>query len=599
MTTVYQPPVQDIRFVLDLLGAQNQLQQLPAFTDIDDDLIDQIISEAGRFAQNILFPLNAIGDRQGAKFDNGEVKTPEGFASAYRQFQEAGWPSLSFDPAYGGQGLPQALNIIVFELLGAANHAWTMYPALLSGAYLCLHQFASEDIKKTWLPKLVSGESLPTMCLTEAHAGSDLGLLRTRAVPSDDGSYQITGNKIFISGGEQDLTENIIHLVLARLPDAPEGSRGISLFLVPKYLPNEGGKAIKNQVICTGIEEKMGINGSATCSLSFEDAKGWLIGEPNRGLAAMFVMMNSARLLVGVQGIGTAETAWQSSLAYAQERLQMRAPVRPPKHNNEAADPIIYHPAMQRLLMNQKASLEGMRMLTYWAALHLDRQKDDPNPQHQKESGQFLALLTPVIKTLSTEQSFLGASDALQIYGGHGFITETGIDQYMRDSRIALIYEGTNEIQAIDLLLRKVLPDQGEVLRQFIDTVRQTCTACPDTYHRHAQLLMALCDSLISLVENINKQAVHDVQLPYRIASEFLRLVGHMALAWLWLKAAIFSTEKHKENPSFYQGKIDTAAYYFSYLFPQTLQAQEIIKNTIEASETSESSTLLAHNINF
>ena len=580
----YQPPLKDIRFVLsDLLDASSHLSSLPPFAEVDDDLTMQVAEEAGRFASEVLFPLNAVGDREGCHYENGLVKTPTGFPEAYRQFQEAGWPALACDPNFGGQGLPNTLNSVLYEMLSSANHAWTMYPGLLHGAYACLHKHASDELKQRYLPRIVSGQWLATMCLTESQAGSDLGLLRTRAVPQDDGSVRITGSKIFISGGEQDMTENIVHLVLARLPDAPAGSKGISLFLVPKFLPEGEGLGQLNGVACTGIEHKMGIHGSATTSLQFDDAVGWIVGEPNRGLAAMFVMMNAARLAVGIQGLGSAETAYQNSLAYAQERLQMRAADRPAQRRTEPADPIIMHPPMQRLLMTQRAYVEGFRMLAYYSALALDASEHHPDEQVRSDKDAELSLLTPIIKSMMTDQGFYGSSQALQIYGGHGFITETGIEQYLRDSRIAMIYEGTNEIQAVDLLLRKILSDGGKRLEQFLSQIDATVEEETDgPRHVRALILAELIGNLRRRVADIAQATQANPPLPHQVAPEMLRLTGHCALAWLWLRAERMAEEKFHQDPVFYQAKQDTCRYYYNFVLPETAQLLQVIDNALE-----------------
>lgn len=592
----YQPPLKDIRFVLsDLLDAPGALSQLPPFAEVDDELTMQVAEEAGRFASEVLFPLNAVGDREGCRYENGEVKTPPGFADAYRQFQEAGWPALACDPDFGGQGLPNTLNSVLYEMLSSSNHAWTMYPGLLHGAYACLHKHAAEELKQRYLPRIVSGEWLATMCLTESHAGSDLGLLRTRAVPRDDGTVRITGSKIFISGGEQDMTENIVHLVLARLPDAPAGSKGISLFLVPKYLPDGDALGRRNAVTCTGIEHKMGIHGSATSSLQFDEAVGWLVGEPNRGLAAMFVMMNAARLAIGIQGLGSAETAYQNSLAYAQERLQMRAAVRPAQRRGEPADPIIMHPAMQRLLMNQRAYVEGFRMLAYHSALALDAAEHHPDERMRADMDAQLALLTPIIKSMMTDQGFYGSSQALQVYGGHGFITETGIEQYLRDSRIAMIYEGTNEIQAVDLLLRKILADGGKRLEQLLAQIDATIAQENTGPMRdQAGTLAALAQDIRLRVQRIALAAPSNPELPHQIAPEMLRLVGHCVIAWLWLRAAVVAREKASQDPVFYQAKQDTAKYYYDFILPEAMQQLQIVDNTLRSAEKGEPLRLLS-----
>lgn len=582
----YQPPLKDIEYVLGkLLDASSVLQAIPAFAEIDHDLMMQVVEEAGRFASEVVAPLNANGDAQGCRFENGEVRTPDGFAEAYRQFQEAGWPALPCHPEFGGQGLPNTLNGILYEMLSASNHAWTMFPGLLHGAYSCLHQYGSDALKAQYLPKLASGEWLATMGLTEPQAGSDLGMLRTRAVMQADGSARITGNKIFISGGEQDLTDNIVHLVLARLPDAPVGSKGISLFLVPKFLPEGEGLGQRNHVTCTGIEHKMGLHGSATTSLQFDEAIGYLVGEPNRGLAAMFVMMNSARLHVGLQGLGLSDTAYQAALAYAQERLQSRAAARPASRAGEASDPIVLHPPVQRLLMNQRAYVEGGRMLAYWAALLLDTAEHHPEAAERKHAHDFLALITPVIKSMMTDQGFAGASQALQVFGGHGYIRETGIEQYLRDARIPMIYEGTNEIQAVDLLLRKVLGDGAAVLNRYLDTLDTTAqSARTSSLGAQADALARLIRDLRATSQAIAQASSQDASLAHLVATDYLRLVGHASLAWFWLRAGLCSDQAMAEDTVFHATKLNTARYYFNFIFPETRQHLQVIENAIAAS---------------
>ncbi|HJU71018.1 MAG TPA: acyl-CoA dehydrogenase family protein [Paucimonas sp.] len=571
----YTPPLKDMQFVMaDLLEAPAVFNAMPAFAYVDAELIRQVSEQAGRFASGILFPLNATGDRIGCIHENGAVRTPPGFADAYRQFCSAGWPALACAPEHGGQGLPHVLNCGLFEMLSAANHGWTMYAGLLHGAYTCLARHAGKELKARYLSQLVSGEWLATMCLTEPHAGSDLGLLRSKALPVEDGSFRITGNKIFISGGDQDMTSNIVHLVLARLPDAPAGSRGISLFLAPKFLPD----GARNAISCTGIEHKMGIHGSATCAMQFDGATGWLVGEAHRGLNAMFVMMNAARLHVGLQGLGIAETAYQNALAYARERVQMKAINRPVERRHEAADPIAMHPAVQRLLMTQRACVEGGRMLAYWAGLQLDIAEHHPDAGIRRDAHEQVGLITPIVKAMLTEQGFLGASQALQVFGGHGFICETGIEQYVRDARVTMIYEGTNEIQAIDLLMRKVLGDGGERLENFLAQVEQT--VLPEQVGElaeHAGALAALVQGIRRVVPAIAAAGVDDPQAPFRIAGEMLRLIGHCTLAWLWLRAARAATVRLTRDPVFYGEKRQTACYYFGFLLPEVQQLFGVI----------------------
>ncbi|MFL9878269.1 acyl-CoA dehydrogenase [Herbaspirillum rhizosphaerae] len=587
----YHPPLRDMAFVLnDLLGAPAQLSALQAHADVDLDLMKQVLEEAGRFAAEVVAPINAGGDLEGCRFTDGEVQTPTGFANAYRQFCEAGWPALACASEYGGQGLPHLLNCALFEMLSAANHGWTMYPGLLHGAYACLSAHASDALKARYLEKIVSGEWLATMCLTEAHAGSDLGLLRTRAVKQGDDSYRLSGDKIFISGGEQDMTDNIVHLVLARLPDAPVGSKGLSLFLVPKFLPD----GTRNQVHCTGIEHKMGIRGSATCSMHFENATGWLVGVEGRGLAAMFVMMNSARLHVGAQGLGIAEAAYQRALAYAHERTQSRAPVR--TATTTAADAIVMHPAVQKLLMAQRCRIEGGRMLAYWSGLQLDLSEHDEDADQRHRHHDRLEFITPVIKAMLTDNGFQSASQALQVFGGHGYVTETGIDQYLRDARITMIYEGSNEIQAIDFLLRKALADGGRRMMDFLAMVEQDVGQIGDgEFAGQTQQLLQLTRYLAKTTHAIAAANVTTPQLPYFIAEEMLRLTGHAAMAWLWLKAARTAVQKHAADPLFYGSKRDSACYYFAFLFPETHQLCSVINACLAAGVPAIPSDLTHH----
>jgi alkylation response protein AidB-like acyl-CoA dehydrogenase len=454
----YTAPLRDMRFVMfELLQAEQELKSLPRHADLDRETIDAVLEEGARFASTVVQPLNAIGDLEGCRIDaDGNVTTPTGFREAYRQFCAAGWPALSCDPEVGGQGLPVLLNNRVYEMFNSANQAWLMYSGLSHSAYECLMVFGNEEQKRVYLPKLVSGEWSGTMCLTEAQCGTDLGLIRTRAEPLGDGAHALTGTKIFISAGEHDCSENILHLVLARLPDAPAGTRGISLFLVPKFLPDaDGAVGARNGIRAASLEHKMGIHGNATCVMNLDGARGWLIGEPHKGLAAMFVMMNSARLGVGMQSLGLAEASLQNALAYARDRVQGRAaagPARPDK----AADPLIVHPDVRRMLLTCKAYTEGGRALATWIAQLTDRMHDHPDAAARQEAGELIALLTPIVKAFITDNAFETCNLALQVLGGHGYIREWGLEQYVRDARINIIYEGTNGIQALDLLGRRL-----------------------------------------------------------------------------------------------------------------------------------------------
>ncbi|MBA4004318.1 acyl-CoA dehydrogenase family protein, partial [Delftia acidovorans] len=420
----YQPPLQDIRFVQQhWLGAEADWRRMPAHEALDQETADMVVEAAGRFCADVLAPLNGPADLQGCRLEEGRVRTPDGFPEAYAAFVEAGWPALACAPEAGGQGLPQLLDAALHEMLASANHGWTMYPGILHGAYACLHAHGDAHLRATYLPHIVSGRWLATMCLTEPQAGSDLGLLRSQARPRGDGSYSLDGSKIFISGGDQDMSENIVHLVLARLPDAPAGTRGLSLFLAPRGIPQDGGGFLPNAIHCDGIEKKMGIKGSATCAMRFEGAQAWLVGQPHQGLAAMFVMMNSARLHVGLQGLGHAEMAWQLARAYAAERRQMRAQPRPADAQGPA-DPIALQPAVQRMLADLRVWTEGMRAIAGWVAHQLDLAEQAPDAEERAQAHALASLLTPVVKSFFTERGFALASEALQVFGGYGYVHE-------------------------------------------------------------------------------------------------------------------------------------------------------------------------------
>lgn len=522
----YEPPLQDIHFILhEVLQAPAQLQALAAFSDVDADLMQQVMEEAGKFVGEVVAPLNRSGDEIGCQFAAGQVTTPAGFKEAYSAYWQGGWPALACAPEDGGQGLPAVLEAVLYEMLSAANHGWTMAPGLLHGAYECIKHHASDELKARYLGKVASGEWLATMCLTEPHAGSDLGLVRTKAVPQADGSYQLSGTKIFISGGEHDLSDNIIHLVLARLPDAPPGPKGLSLFLVPKFLPDGS----RSPVHCERIEEKMGLHGSATCVMRFDEATGWIVGVPGRGLNAMFVMMNAARLHVALQGIGLLDAAWQKADAYAKERRQMRAPGRG-KSAGEA-DLIIEHPAVRRILDTQRAWIDGGRVLAYATAVELDINKHHPDAERRAKAERWCSLVTPVLKAAWTEQAFKGSSECLQVFGGHGYVREWGIEQIVRDSRVSMIYEGTNEIQAIDLLVRKVLADGGAGLTALLESlIHYEQDSIQRTYSLGDQ-----AKTLINLTQQLVTASATNRELPYWVADDYLRAVALTLMHWAWL----------------------------------------------------------------
>jgi alkylation response protein AidB-like acyl-CoA dehydrogenase len=517
----YLPQIQDMQFVLSrVLNAPDQLKSLDVFEDLDAELVQQVLDEAGKFVGEVVAPLNRDGDEIGAHWQEGKVTMPPGFQAAYQMFWQAGWPALSADTEHGGQGLPTVLEIMLYEMLSAANHGWTMAPGLLHGAYECIKHYASPSLKETYLSKVGTGEWLATMCLTEPHAGSDLGLSRTKATPQADGRYTLNGTKIFISGGEHDLTDNIVHLVLARLPDAPPGPKGLSLFLVPKFYPNGERSAVH----CDRIEEKMGLHGSPTCVMRFEDALAEIIGEPGKGLNAMFVMMNAARLHVAMQGIGLLDAAWQKANAYAKERRQMRAPASKQRKAKSAAeaDFIIEHPAIRRILDTQRSWVDGGRVLAYQTAIELDRIKH-ADKETADRSQRWCALVTPVMKAAFTHQAFHGGSDCLQVLGGHGYVREWGIEQIVRDARVAMIYEGTNEIQAIDLLVRKIMTDGGQSLNQLLDDMKA-----------ETQIETAETTQLRKLTQNILTATQLDPSVGHRVADDYLRAMALVLLQWAW-----------------------------------------------------------------
>ena len=563
----YQPQAADVGFILfDVLNAPATLAQLPHHADnADPDLMRQVLEEAGKFVGNVVAPLNRDGDEVGVRFNNGQVTMPPGFRDAYQAFWQAGWPALSAAPEDGGQGLPAVLEMVLYEWLSAANHGWTMAPGLLHGAYECIKHHASDALQAQYLEKVATGEWLSTMCLTEPQAGSDLGLVRTKALPQDDGSYQLNGTKIFISGGEHDLTDNIVHLVLARLPDSPPGPKGLSLFLVPKFYADGSRSA----VFCERIEEKMGLHGSPTCVMRFDDAQGWLVGEVGKGLNAMFLMMNAARLHVALQGVGLLDAAWQKADSYARERRQMRAPVR--RDPSQAADLIIEHPAMQRLLDTQRAWVDAGRVLAYHTALELDVAQHHPDATRRQQANQWCALVTPVLKASWTDQAFHGSSDCLQVFGGHGYVREWGIEQIVRDSRVAMIYEGTNEIQAQDLLFRKVLPDQGQALRQVLDALHaETSTASTDMAQRTRQ---AVTD-VQTLLARVGSASGADATRLYPVAGDFLRAVTLALMAWAWYR---LDSARAADAPN------AGATAFVRWVLPELTMRVGMVRNALDA----------------
>ncbi|HEV6967535.1 acyl-CoA dehydrogenase C-terminal domain-containing protein [Roseateles sp.] len=571
----YQPPMRDMQFVMhELLNVVDELKMLPAHADIDADTINAVLEEGGKFAAEVIAPINLSGDAEGCTLDKAthEVTAPKGFKEAYKQYVEGGWPALSCDPQFGGQGLPHLVNQFFYEMLNSANQAWTMYPGLSHGAYEALHAHGTPEQQALYLPKLTSGEWTGTMCLTEPHCGTDLGLLRTKAEPQPDGTYRITGQKIFISAGEHDMAENIVHLVLARLPDAPQGSKGISLFIVPKFNVNaDGSLGSRNGIFCAGLEHKMGIHGNATAQIVLEGAVGTLVGEPNKGLAAMFVMMNAARLGVGNQSLGLTEVAYQNAVAYAKDRIQMRA-LSGPKAPDKPADPIIVHPDVRKMLLTARAFAEGGRMLQGYTVLQLDKALKSDDEDERKDAEAEVALLTPIIKAFITDNGWLATSHCMQVFGGHGFIHEWGMEQFVRDARINMIYEGTNTIQSLDLLGRKVLGNNGATLKKFGKKIAAFIEeeGTNEAMQEFVNPLADLGDKVNKLTQEIGMKAFGNPDEVGAAAVDYLRVVGHMCFAYFFAQAAKIALAKKDSGDPFYTAKLATARFYFAKLLPET-----------------------------
>ena len=573
----YSAPLDDLRFVLrDLHDYGGRVASLPGCEEATVDLLDAVLEEAARFCENELLPLNQPGDAAGCSFENGVVRTPAGFKEAYRAFREGGWTGLACNPEYGGQGLPKTLQFMVSEIICSTNLSFGVYPGLSHGAYHLLERCASDELKTSFLPNLANGTWSGTMCLTEPQCGTDLGLIRTKAEPAapvDGGAYKITGTKVFISAGEHDLTDNIVHLVLAKLPDAPPGIKGISLFIVPKFLVNgDGSLGARNGVACGGLEDKMGIKASATCVLNFDAAEGYLVGAPHSGLRAMFTMMNMARLTVGLQGLGLAETAYQSAVAYARERLQGRA-LSGPAYPDKPADPIIVHPGVRGDLMTMRALTEGARALAFWVALELDRAERHPDPQEREAAEDLVALLTPLVKAAITDIGFDVANLGVQTYGGHGYIRDNGMEQLVRDARIAQIYEGTNGIQALDLVGRKLGQDYGRPLRRFFHPVREFLEA-NQTNPQLAEFVQPLAKVFGRLQRAtlwLAQKGLSDPEEAGAAAGDYLRLFSHTAFAYLWARTAEISLGRADGlAPEFYDAKLATARFYMQRILPQS-----------------------------
>jgi alkylation response protein AidB-like acyl-CoA dehydrogenase len=566
----YKAPLGDIRFVLEDVLDVGQLAALPGYADATSDVLATVIEEAAKLCEEVLAPLNQSGDAEGCRYENGVVRTPRGFREGYDAYRAGGWPAMVAPPAYGGQGLPHIAGVVLDEMLCSANLSFSMYPLLAHGSVGALERWGDEELKQRFLPRLIDGSWTGTMCLTESHAGTDLGMIRTRAIPAGDGAYFVTGTKIFISAGEHDLTDNIIHLVLARLPDAPAGTKGISLFLVPKRLPTDEGTAgSPNGVICGSIEHKMGIKANATCVMNFENARGWLVGEPHKGMRAMFTMMNGARLGVGMQGLGLAAVSYQNAVAYARERVQGRA-AHGTASPNAVPDPIIVHPDVRRMLMTMKAYIEGMRALAYWVGMLIDIEEGHPDTTRREEAADLVALMTPVIKAFCTDVGFEITNIALQCFGGHGYIREYGMEQFVRDARIAQIYEGTNGVQAMDLLGRKVPDGNGRLVKRFVTMAERDLA---EAASRPSLRAMAdqVRDALLALVQSTGAVMARAVKDPDEIgaaAADYLRMFGLVATGWMWMRMAMVAERKTDDIVA--ASKVATARFYVTRLLPQT-----------------------------
>ena len=571
----YRAPIDDYRFLLTEVFDTAKLSSYPGYEEVTPDLLVSVVEEAGKLCEGLLFPLNMSGDAEGCTWENGVVRTPAGFKDAFRQYADGGWIGVAGDPAYGGQGLPIMMRYVVDEMVCAANLSLAMYPGLSQGAFETIHLHGSDELKSRFLPKLVTGEWTGTMCLTEAHAGTDLGMIHTRAQPLDDGSASVSGTKIFITAGEHDLAGNIIHLVLAKLPDAPAGSRGISMFLVPKFLINpDGSLGARNGVSCGSIEHKMGIKGSATCVINFDNAKGWLVGEAHKGLRAMFTMMNGARLGVGLQGLGLADASYHSAVAYARERIQGRS-LSGVKNPGGPADHIIEHADVRRGLLFMRAFTEGARALSVFCSMHLDDEFHSPDTAAREHAADLVALLTPVIKAFFTDLGFESTNIGLQTLGGHGYIREYGMEQYVRDARIGQIYEGTNHVQALDLVGRKLPEAGGRLFKRYAAVIAEEMARCQGVNELRAfvDVLSGAARQLQETTMLLAQRAMQNGDEAGAGASEYLRLFGYVAVGHMWLRTCRVCVEKQAGGGGFdaayYATKLATARFYFTRMMPQ------------------------------
>jgi alkylation response protein AidB-like acyl-CoA dehydrogenase len=580
----YTPPLRDMQFVMhEVLKVTDDFKAIPKYADADVDTMNAVLEEAGKFASEVVFPLNISGDEEGCTLDKTThaVTTPKGFKEAYAKYVEGGWPALSGDPAFGGQGLPLVLNQCFYEMLNSANQAWTMYPGLTHGAHAALHTHGTDAQKATYLHKMTSGEWTGTMCLTEPHCGTDLGLMRTKAEALPDGTYKITGNKIFISAGEHDMAGNIIHLVLARLTDAPPGIKGVSLFIVPKFMVNpDGSLGARNGIYCGGLEHKMGIHGNSTAQIVIDGAIGTMVGQPNKGMQGMFVMMNAARLGVGNQSLGLTEVAYQNALAYAKDRIQMRS-LSGPKATDKPADPIIVHPDVRKMLLTAKAYAEGGRALATYCAVLLDKEHHHPDEKVRKDSGEMLSLLTPIVKAFLTDNGHISTNACMQVFGGHGFIKEWGMEQFVRDNRINMIYEGTNTIQSLDLLGRKVLGNNGATLTKFGKLIGKLVEE-EGVNEKMAEFITPIAVLGEQMTKFTTELGFKGFQNPDEVgaaAVDYLRVAGHLVFGYFWARMAQTALQQIEKQSAaggagntdqFYLAKLQTARFYFAKLFPET-----------------------------
>ena len=574
---IYNPPLRDMQFVMhELLHVVDDFKTMPRHAEIDADTLNAVLEAGSQFAAEVIFPLNISGDTEGCQLDKVThgVTTPTGFKAAYAQYIEGGWAALACDPDFGGQGLPLVANQCFYEMMNSANQAWTMYPGLTHGAYAALHAHGTEAQKQTYLHKMTSGEWTGSMCLTEPHCGTDLGLMRTKAEPLADGTYKIRGEKIFISAGEHDMTDNIIHLVLARLPDAPVGIKGVSLFVVPKFLVNpDGSLGARNGIHCGALEHKMGIHGNATAQMILDGAIGTLVGQPNKGMNGMFVMMNAARLGVGNQSLGLTEVAYQNALAYAKDRHQMRS-LSGTKAKDQPADPIIVHPDVRKMLLTAKAYAEGGRALLCFSAMLLEKELNHPDEKVRKDSEEMLALLTPICKAFITDNGWTSTSACLQVFGGHGYIKGWGMEQFVRDARINMIYEGTNTIQSLDLLGRKVLGNNGATLKKFGKLVGQL-VAEEGVNEKMAEFInpiVMLGDQMTKFTTELGFKGFQNPDEVGAAAVDYLRVAGHLVFGYFWARMAQVALREIAAGNTdpFYLAKIQTARFYFAKLFPET-----------------------------